>query len=132
MQNNCCESNKTASNCCCSQPEVKLIFPCSGSSDVGEIADKTARLLTKSGAGKMYCLAGIGGRVSAIMASTEAVDTILVIDGCPQQCAKKTLLEAGFTNFQQILLTEHGFQKGMSPATEINLKKAATICLEQL
>jgi uncharacterized metal-binding protein len=34
---------------------------------VGAIADQAGRKLTRVGAGKMFCLAGIGGRVSGIM-----------------------------------------------------------------
>ena len=48
---------------------------------MGAIADQTARKLTEEGMGKMFCLAGIGGRVSGIMKSTEAASIILVIDG---------------------------------------------------
>ena len=55
-------------NCCSAAP--KLIFACSGAADVGAIADQAARKLTREGKGKMFCLAGIGGRVSGIMKST--------------------------------------------------------------
>jgi len=33
------------------------------------------------------------------MKSTEVVSKILVIDGCPLNCAKKTLEKAGFKDF---------------------------------
>ena len=55
--------------CCAAAP--KLIFSCSGAADVGEISDRAARKLSAEGAGKMFCLAGVGGRVSGIMASTQ-------------------------------------------------------------
>ena len=41
----------------------KLVFPCSGASDVGGLSDRAARQMTLDQTGKMYCLAGIGGRV---------------------------------------------------------------------
>ena len=47
-------------NACACGSAPKLIFACSGAADVGAIADQAARKLTKDGAGKMYCLAGIG------------------------------------------------------------------------
>ena len=103
----------------------KLIFACSGSSDVGAIADQAARKLTKDGAGKMYCLAGIGGRVSGIMATTESVAKILVIDGCPINCARKTLELAGFKQFEHLSLSDIGLQKGQSPVTPENIAKTA-------
>jgi uncharacterized metal-binding protein len=41
---------------------VVLVFPCSGGSDVGELADRGARKLSQAGTAQMYCLAGIGAR----------------------------------------------------------------------
>ncbi len=108
---------------CASAPT--LIFSCSGAADVGEVADRTARKLTRDGAGKMFCLTGIGGRVSGIMKSTEAAQSILAIDGCPLNCAKKCLEEAGFANFQHIEVTSLGFSKGQSPATDETVAKVA-------
>ncbi len=104
------------SECCTAAP--KLIFSCSGAADVGEISDRAARKLTTEGAGKMFCLAGVGGRVSGIMASTESAAAILAIDGCPLDCTKRTLEEAGFTRFTHLRLSDLGMEKGKSPATE--------------
>ena len=89
--------------CSCSSAP-KLIFPCSGASDVGGLADRAARQMTLDQTGKMYCLAGIGGRVNTIMETTKAAGKILVIDGCPQECARKTMEQAGFTGFQHLKL----------------------------
>ena len=90
----------------------KLIFSCSGAADVGELADRTARKLSRNGNGKMFCLAGIGGRVSGIIKSTEAAASILAIDGCALDCTKKSLEEAGLKNFNHLRLTDLGFEKG--------------------
>jgi uncharacterized metal-binding protein len=111
--------NKAA--CCGGSP--KLIFACSGAADVGKISDLAARNLTAEGVGKMFCLAGIGGRVSGIMETTRSADTILVIDGCPLDCARLTLETAGFAKFEHIRLTDLGMEKGKTPATEENIAK---------
>lgn len=103
----------------------QLIFPCSGGSDVGALTDLAARKLTKDGAGRMYCLAGIGGRVSGIMASTAGASRILAIDGCPLDCARKTLELAGFKRLRQVRLSAIGLQKGQAPATAKNIAKVA-------
>ena len=113
-------NEKTA--CACGTAP-KLIFTCSGSSDVGAIADQAARKLTKDGAGKMYCLAGIGGRVSGIMATTESAAKILAIDGCPINCARKTLELAGFKQIEHLALSDTGLEKGQSPVTPENVEK---------
>ena len=86
----------------------KLIFACSGAADVGEISDRVARKLTRDGVGKMFCLVGIGGRVGGILDKTRAASRILAIDGCSLDCARKTLEQAGFTEFQHIRITDLG------------------------
>jgi len=111
-------------SCACSAAP-KLIFACSGAADVGAIADQAARKLTRDGAGKMYCMTGIGGRVSGIMKTTEAAAGILAIDGCSQGCTKHCLEEAGFTRFQHMFVTDLGMGKGTSPVTEDNIAKVA-------
>ena len=113
----------TSTQCQCSTAP-KLIFPCSGASDVGEISDRAARRLTKEGKGKMYCLAGVGGRVPDILASIPLAQKILVIDGCAAECAKHTLLEAGFKSFEHLQLTSVGLEKGQSAPTFENIQTA--------
>ncbi len=110
--------------CSCSGG-VKLIFACSGASDVGEIADRTARKLTREGVGRMFCLTGIGGRVASIVKTAKAADTILAIDGCAQDCARHCLEEAGFSGFSHLQLGAIGMEKGMSPVTDEAVANAA-------
>jgi len=108
-------SEKCSSACTAAQ---KLVFACSGAADVGAIADQAARKLTREGAGKMFCLAGIGGRVSGIMKTTESAARILAIDGCSLDCAKSCLQQAGFAAFEHVRVIDLGMEKGSSPATE--------------
>lgn len=100
----------------------RVIFPCSGAADVGEVADQAARCLTRAGAGRMSCLAGIGGRVPGIIETTQAASAVLAIDGCPQECARKTLESAGFDGFKHLRLAELGMKKGSTPANEANIQ----------
>ena len=101
----------------------KLIFACSGAADVGAIADQAARKMTKEGIGKMFCTAGIGGRVSGIMKTTESADKILAIDGCPLNCVKNSLQQAGFNKYEHLQLADLGMEKCSSPVTEENVSK---------
>ncbi len=112
-------------SCVCSAAP-KLIFACSGAADVGQVADLAARQLTAEGIGKMYCLAGVGGRVSGIMATVESADSILAIDGCPLNCAAKTLENAGFAKFTHLRLADLDLPKGKSPASTENVEKVVT------
>lgn len=106
------------SNGCSCSSGAKLIFACSGAADVGAVADQAARKLTREGQGKMFCLAGIGGRVEGIMKTTAAAEAILAIDGCPLNCVKACLENAGFTNFKHLQMADLGLAKGQTPVTE--------------
>jgi len=110
--------------CACSAAP-KLIFACSGAADVGAVADQAARKLTREGAGKMFCLAGIGGRVSGIMATTEAAAKVLAIDGCPLNCAKHSLEQAGFKDFEHLQMADLGLEKGKTPVNDESIAKVA-------
>jgi len=110
-------------NSCSCSGGPKLFFACSGAADVGEITDRAARQLAKEGVGKMFCTAGIGGRVSGIIKTTESADKILVIDGCPLNCVKNGFEQAGFDKFEHLQLADLGLEKCSSPATEENISK---------
>jgi uncharacterized metal-binding protein len=118
------DTNPQPTCACCAAP--KLIFACSGAADVGHISDLAARKLTAEGAGKMFCLAGIGGRVSNIVAVTQSAQAMLAIDGCQLDCARKTLEEAGFKQFEHIRLSDLGMEKGKSPATDETVAKVVS------
>jgi uncharacterized metal-binding protein len=95
-----------------------VVYACSGCSDAGEIADRVARQLTRDGAAKMSCLAGIGGRVKSLVATAEKAERILVVDGCPLNCARRTLELAGFKKFDHLELHTLGIRKGSTPVTD--------------
>lgn len=97
--------------------DLRLIFACSGGSDVGELTGLAARALTKNGLGKMDCLTGLAGRVESVLAATQSAKKIVTLDGCAQECARKTLERAGFSGFEHVNLGALGFRKGKSPAT---------------
>ena len=94
-----------------------IIYSCSGCSDAGELADKVARELNKRGVGEMSCLAGVGGRVKPLLLKAQRAQEIVVIDGCPLNCARHTLLNAGVTKFKHVALQTLGQRKGSCPAT---------------
>ncbi|MFN7141233.1 MAG: putative zinc-binding protein [Limisphaerales bacterium] len=92
-----------------------IIYACSGCSDAGELADQVARTASKRGLAEMSCLAGIGGRVKHLLKTAERAENIVVVDGCPINCAAKTLRLAGFDQFQHLQLHKLGFRKGSCP-----------------
>jgi uncharacterized metal-binding protein len=110
------------SKCCSASP--KLIFACSGAADVGEVADRAARELTRNGLGKMFCLAGVGGRIDGIIKKTGEASDILAIDGCDLDCTKNCLKQAGFTRFKHLRITDLGLEKSQTPVIDDNVVKA--------
>ena len=109
---------------CACEGKPTLVFCCSGASDVGEIVDRACRKLKAEGTASMYCLAGIGGRVSGIMKTTEAAGRVLAVDGCPLDCARKCLEEAGFKAFLHFRAADVGLVKGKSP---VNAEAVAAV-----
>ena len=103
----------------------KLIFACSGAADVGEIADRTARSMTRDGSGKMFCMAGIAGRIGGIMKTTKAASKILAIDGCELDCVRNCLRQAGFDRFEHFRVTDLGLEKGSASVNDENIAKVA-------
>jgi uncharacterized metal-binding protein len=95
-----------------------VVYACSGCSDAGEIADRVARRLTRAGAAQMSCLAGIGGRVKSLVLKAEQAERILVVDGCPLNCAAHTLQLAGFRKFDHLELHKIGIRKGSCPVSD--------------
>jgi len=101
---------------CCSGKTI-LIYSCSGAADVGEIADRVARKLNASGYGKMSCIVSVGAELSGYIASAKGADRIISIDGCKTSCGKKILEKIGVDS-ESWIVTQLGFDKGTTPATE--------------
>jgi uncharacterized metal-binding protein len=96
---------------CSSDEKVTLVFPCSGSSNVGQITNELALRMTREGLGTMSCLAGVGAHISGFVASARDCDQLVVLDGCPLKCAAKVFEHVGITPHVHLMLTDHGFTK---------------------
>lgn len=96
--------------CSCGSANV-AIFPCVGASNVGQLSNKVAIELEKQNFGNLMCTVGIGARVPGLMKSAEASERIIAIDGCPVNCARKTLELAGFKVDRHIVISELGIKK---------------------
>ncbi len=96
--------------CACGSANV-AIFPCVGAANVGQLSNRIAIELDKQGIGNLMCTAGIGARAPGLMKSAEASDRIIAINGCPVNCASKTLELAGFKVDKHIIISELGIKK---------------------
>jgi len=128
--------NANSPKCSCSCNEESgppaLVYSCSGAADTGEIADRAARLIKAEDKAWMSCLAGIGARASGLLASAAAAPDLIAIDGCPQDCAKKTLELAGFANIRHVRVTDLGYMKGKTPVSEGAVRKVADAAMATL
>ncbi len=118
-----------AQNTCCTAGEQQImLLSCSGGSNVGQLANQAAVELTQEGYGKMFCLAGIGGRLSGFMQSAKDVPTMVSIDGCQVGCAKAILKQAEVPVKHYLVLTDEGIEKNKNfnlDRTEVERIKAA-------
>lgn len=112
-------------SCDCNK-ELKLLFSCAGCADVGEMADRASRALSREGVGKLYCLAGIGAGLSNFIDQTKSASKVLMIDGCSVDCGKKILEKNGIDNFYSLRITDLGFEKGKTTVTDETVEAAVS------
>jgi len=101
------------------------IVSCSGASNAGKFADEVARILSTSGYTSMICLAKVAIGDQTLIEKVKTKNSkIIVLDGCPMNCAKKLLSREGITDIVHINTTEFGIVKGK---TLFSLEKANEI-----
>ncbi|OPY43916.1 MAG: DGC domain protein [Methanoregulaceae archaeon PtaU1.Bin222] len=103
--------------CVCGGPGVgeggkkRVLFPCSGASNTGQMSNHAAVRLAQEGFGILACTAGIPIRAPATMDKVEKGEEMVAIDGCPVACARKVLEQQGITVGQHIIVTDLGIKK---------------------
>jgi uncharacterized metal-binding protein len=111
---------------------TQLVFVCSGAADVGELTDRAARKLRSDGLAAMSCLASVGARDADIMFNTDLAERVLLIDGCPNACARRTFEQAGLPRFVHFDLSEVNLLKGRSPVTAQAIQRVVDKAVEML
>jgi uncharacterized metal-binding protein len=96
--------------CMCGSSDVRVVA-CSGASNVGQIANQAAIELARENVAGFFCLAGVGGQIKGFLKSAREADLMVAIDGCPVQCATKTLQHAEIEPAIQIIVTDLGIEK---------------------
>jgi len=96
--------------CACGLSDVRVVT-CSGGSNVGQIANQAAVMLAREKVAGFFCLAGIGAHIKGMVKSGKEADLIISIDGCPMQCAAKTMQHAEIEPAIQVIVTEFGIEK---------------------
>lgn len=114
--------------CMCGSSDVRVVA-CSGASNVGQIANQAAIELAKEKVAGFFCLAGVGGHIKGMVKSAKEASLMIAIDGCPVQCAAKTLQHADIEPAIQVIVTELGIEK--SPDLDPD-EKACTRVVEKV
>jgi len=96
---------------CRCETKAIMILPCSGASNVGQIANQTALELRAEGYGKMYCIVGIGAHIQPMVQSARDADGIVAIDGCEVCCAQKMLEHLEIQPSRHVVVTQLGIAK---------------------
>ncbi len=95
---------------CAGGDKSRIIFPCCGQANTGQVSNAAAIQLDEEGYGGYAC--------TSLLASSEAlakraneVDEVVAIDGCAMHCAKKIAESAGVTVRQHLVITDLGVEK---------------------
>lgn len=120
--------------CSCScggnEPE-RVIFPCAGQANTGQITNLAAIQLTEEGFGKIVCTALLATGSEGLIERAKGADGVVVLDGCPMDCAKKIAEANRVPVSQHIVVTDLGIEKGPSRSyTEDDIETIVSACWE--
>jgi len=91
----------------------------SGASNTGKFTDEVARRMAAKGSANMLCLAKIAISDKTLINKTkEGTDKIIVLDGCPFNCAELILANEWITNIVHLNTTDFEIKKGVTPVTD--------------
>ena len=76
---------------------LPIVYACSGCSSAAQLANHVAVRLDRTGIAEMSCIAGVGGDVPSLIKTAQSGRAIVVLDGCPLECARHCLQRHGVT-----------------------------------
>ena len=72
------------STCSCGSNEPKrIIFPCAGQANVGQLTNLAAIQLTEEGYGSIACASLLAIGAENLIANALNADEVVILDGCP-------------------------------------------------
>ena len=116
--------------CSCGANEPKrIIFPCAGQANTGQLTNLAALQLTEEGYGSIACVALLATGAENLIANAMKADEVVILDGCPMLCAKKIAGAQGIAAGQHLVVTELGITKGPSKNyTNDDIEKIVAAC----
>lgn len=121
-------TEKTPCSCGANEPK-RIIFPCAGQANVGQLTNLAAVQLTEEGYGSIACVALLATGAENLVANALNADEVVILDGCPMQCAKKLAEARGIAAGQHLVLTGMGIEKGPSKSySPADIEKVVSAC----
>jgi len=119
-----------APSCSCGQNEKKrIILPCAGQANTGQLTNLAAIQLTEEGYGTIACASLLAIGAEGLIKNAKAADEVVVLDGCPMLCAQKIAEAQGVMVGQHLVMTELGITKGPSKNyTQDDIEKIVSAC----
>lgn len=116
--------------CSCGANEAKrIIFPCAGQANVGQLTNLAAIQLTEEGYGSIACAALLATGAENLIANAMNADEVVILDGCPMICAQKIAGAQGIPAGQHLVMTDLGITKGPSKSyTNDDIEKIVAAC----
>ncbi len=97
-------------NTCCGASDIMLLA-CGGASNVGQIANDTAKALDQLGQGRMYCAVGVAAQFPSFVQAAREATKRVAIDGCGVHCVRKALEAAAMPVDVHVVITDLGVTK---------------------
>ena len=118
-------------------PENALFVCFGGMSNVGVLtglAGLQAVRQVEPGKAGIFCLGGLPTQSPSVLDKTRAVKRIITVDGCPLNCARKIVEQAGFTPARRINLVEDcSIKKGPpSEYSDADLQAVVRVIVEAI
>jgi uncharacterized metal-binding protein len=105
---------------CCGGGGEKLIFACAGAAYSGQVANRAGVQLMEQGAGSLFCIAAVAAGIGPKLERARNAGLRIAIDGCEDECVRKTLENAGLRADVHVVLTGMGIEKKPAQPNLIN------------
>lgn len=118
-------------------PKNALFVCFGGMSNVGTLtglASLEAVRQAEPGEAGIFCLGGLPTEAKSVMDKTRAAERIITVDGCPLNCSRKIVEEAGFVPSRTINLVEDCGIKKSAPTdyTDADVQVAVEAILQAI
>lgn len=96
---------------CAGGDKSRMIFPCAGQANTGQIANQAAIRLSDEDYGAFVCTALLASGSESLASRAKEMDEVVAIDGCSMNCAKKIIEQTGAHVHQHLVVTNLGVEK---------------------